>query len=78
MCFLKFDLPPSILNHCSNILQGLNSDLKVSKDEETQCSKYILQKLLPHLKEINDEQVLEMEFEANILGTFLAFNNAEK
>ncbi|KAJ4893118.1 Lysine-specific demethylase JMJ25 [Raphanus sativus] len=46
----------------------LNSDLKVSKDEEIQCSKYILKKLLPHLKEINDEQVLEMEAEANISG----------
>ncbi|KAF3606433.1 hypothetical protein DY000_02051199 [Brassica cretica] len=49
-------------------MEGLNSDLKVSKDEEVQCSKYILQKLLPHLKEINDEQVLEKEAEANILG----------
>ncbi|CAH8290844.1 unnamed protein product [Eruca vesicaria subsp. sativa] len=46
----------------------LNSDLVVSKDETVQCSKYILQKLLPHLKEINDEQVLEKEAEANILG----------
>ncbi|XP_033148732.1 lysine-specific demethylase JMJ25 isoform X4 [Brassica rapa] len=49
-------------------MEGLNSDLKVSKDEEVQCSKYILQKLLPHLKEINDEQVLEKEAEANISG----------
>ncbi|XP_056842321.1 LOW QUALITY PROTEIN: lysine-specific demethylase JMJ25 [Raphanus sativus] len=46
----------------------LNSDLKVSKDEEIQCSKYILRKLLPHLKEINDEQVLEKEAEAMISG----------
>ncbi|KAF8091512.1 hypothetical protein N665_0444s0026 [Sinapis alba] len=49
-------------------MTGLKSDLEVSKDEKIQCSKYILQKLLPHLKEINDEQILEKEAEADILG----------
>ncbi|KAJ0234069.1 Lysine-specific demethylase JMJ25 [Hirschfeldia incana] len=47
-------------------MEGLKSNLEVSKDETIQCSKYILQKLLPHLKEINNEQVLEKETEAMI------------
>ncbi|VVB09343.1 unnamed protein product [Arabis nemorensis] len=32
------------------------------------CSKYILRRLLPHMKEIYDEQIAEKEIEAKILG----------
>ncbi|KFK38237.1 hypothetical protein AALP_AA3G087000 [Arabis alpina] len=49
-------------------MEGLNSDLKVSKDEKIQCSKYILKTLLPHLKVINAEQIMEKQVEAKILG----------
>lgn len=59
-------------------MQGINSDLKVSKDEKIQCSKYIVQRLLPHLKEINDEQIAEKEVEAKISGTLHAFSYAGK
>ncbi|CAA7050954.1 unnamed protein product [Microthlaspi erraticum] len=49
-------------------MEGINSDLKVSEDEQIQCSKYIVQRLLPYLKEINDEQISEIEVEAKISG----------
>ncbi|KFK38223.1 hypothetical protein AALP_AA3G084700 [Arabis alpina] len=46
----------------------INSDLNVSNEEKIQCSKYILKTLIPHLKEINEEQITEMEVEAKISG----------
>ncbi|XP_023642647.1 lysine-specific demethylase JMJ25 isoform X2 [Capsella rubella] len=49
-------------------IQGINSDLMVSEEERVQSSKFILQRLLPHLKGINDEQIAEKEIEANISG----------
>ncbi|ESQ49270.1 hypothetical protein EUTSA_v10020080mg [Eutrema salsugineum] len=49
-------------------MEGLGSDLKVSKDEQIRYSKYIVRRLLPHLKEINDEQIYEKEVEAKISG----------
>ncbi|CAA7036213.1 unnamed protein product [Microthlaspi erraticum] len=49
-------------------LKGINSDIKVSIDEKIQCSKYILRTLLPHVKEINEEQIAEKKIEAKILG----------
>ncbi|CAN8269553.1 unnamed protein product [Cochlearia groenlandica] len=49
-------------------MDGINSDLKVSKDELIRCSNYIVQKLLPHLKDINDEQISEKKVEATISG----------
>ncbi|KAL1211991.1 Lysine-specific demethylase JMJ25 [Cardamine amara subsp. amara] len=47
---------------------NISSDVKVSKDEKIQSSKFILPRLLPHLKEINDEQIAEREIEAKISG----------
>ncbi|CAH2054604.1 unnamed protein product [Thlaspi arvense] len=49
-------------------MEGLNSDFMASTDEQIQCSKYILRRLFPHLKEINDEQIYEKEVEAKISG----------
>ncbi|XP_010524259.1 PREDICTED: lysine-specific demethylase JMJ25 isoform X2 [Tarenaya hassleriana] len=49
-------------------IKGLKSDIEVSKDEKIQYSKYIILKLLPYLKEINEGQVAEMETEAKISG----------
>ncbi|XP_010508275.1 PREDICTED: lysine-specific demethylase JMJ25-like isoform X2 [Camelina sativa] len=51
-----------------NKIHGINPNLEVSKDAKIQCSKYILRWLLPHMKELVDEQLAEMEIEAKISG----------
>ncbi|XP_010486329.1 PREDICTED: lysine-specific demethylase JMJ25-like isoform X2 [Camelina sativa] len=51
-----------------NKILGINPNLEVSKDAKIQCSKYILRWLLPHMKEIVDEQIAEKEIEAKISG----------
>ncbi|KFK44603.1 hypothetical protein AALP_AA1G280400 [Arabis alpina] len=49
-------------------MEGFSSDHMVSRDETIQCSKYIFRRLLPYMKEINDEQIAEKELEAKIFG----------
>ncbi|CAE6225291.1 unnamed protein product [Arabidopsis arenosa] len=49
-------------------IKGIKSNLEVSKDAKIQFSKYTLRWLLPHMKEINDEQIAEKELEAKISG----------
>ncbi|EOA29811.1 hypothetical protein CARUB_v10012905mg [Capsella rubella] len=51
-----------------NKIKGINPNLEVSKDTKIQCSKYILGRLLPHMKEIVDEQIAEKKIEAKISG----------
>ncbi|PRQ57271.1 putative transcription factor & chromatin remodeling &Metalloenzymes JmjC family [Rosa chinensis] len=43
-------------------------ELKISKEEKLEHSKYLLQALLPLLKRLNDEQLIEMEMEARRQG----------
>ncbi|KAM5554580.1 hypothetical protein ABKV19_022798 [Rosa sericea] len=43
-------------------------ELNISKEEKLEHSKYLLQALLPLLKRLNDEQVIEMEMEARRQG----------
>ncbi|OIT03102.1 PREDICTED: lysine-specific demethylase JMJ25-like isoform X2 [Nicotiana attenuata] len=45
-----------------------NLGFEISEEEKVQYSKFILQKLLPLLRRINTEQVMEMEVEAKIQG----------
>ncbi|KAF5728225.1 hypothetical protein HS088_TW21G00370 [Tripterygium wilfordii] len=45
-----------------------NSNWKISKDEEVQHYKYIVQSLLPHLKQLNEEQLMETHIEAKRQG----------
>ncbi|XP_061996465.1 lysine-specific demethylase JMJ29-like isoform X2 [Rosa rugosa] len=53
---------------------NLNSKLAlhVSKNEELEHSKYLLEALLPFLKRLNDEQVIEMVMEARRQGKSLS------
>lgn len=39
-----------------------------NEDQRIQCSKYILEMLLPFLKRLNEENLREMEIEAEIQG----------
>ncbi|XP_069144199.1 uncharacterized protein [Solanum lycopersicum] len=41
---------------------------EISEEEKIQCSKFIVQKLLPFLRRFNTEQVMEMEIEVKIQG----------
>lgn len=43
-------------------------NLHISKVEEIEHSKYLLHALLPFLKRLNDEQLIEMEIEARRQG----------
>ncbi|XP_059445951.1 lysine-specific demethylase JMJ25-like isoform X2 [Corylus avellana] len=43
-----------------------NLELEVSKDVQIECYKFVLQTLLPFLRRINDEQMIEKEMEAKI------------
>ncbi|XP_062000816.1 lysine-specific demethylase JMJ29-like isoform X2 [Rosa rugosa] len=43
-------------------------ELNISKEEKLEHSKYLLQALLPLLKRLNNEQVIEMEMEARRQG----------
>lgn len=43
-------------------------NLHISKDEEIEHSKYLLHALLPFLKRLNDEQLIETEMEARRQG----------
>jgi hypothetical protein len=53
------------------LLQNLkNLELNVSKDVEIECYKFVLQTLLPFLRQINDEQMIEKEMEAKLQGIF--------
>lgn len=48
-------------------------ELNVSEDEKVQHTKYLLQKLLPYVKQLNLEQMRERELEARIRGTSFRF-----
>ncbi|KAL6129298.1 hypothetical protein ACLB2K_072650 [Fragaria x ananassa] len=45
-----------------------NRDLEIGEDERVEQCKYLVNRLLPYLKRINDEQVREMKFEAEKQG----------
>ncbi|KAM5560516.1 hypothetical protein ABKV19_021601 [Rosa sericea] len=45
-----------------------NRDLEIGEDERLEQCKYLVNRLLPYLKRINDEQVSEMKFEAEKEG----------
>ncbi|XP_038688645.1 lysine-specific demethylase JMJ25-like [Tripterygium wilfordii] len=49
-----------------------NSNWKTSKDEEVQHCKYIVQSLLPHLKQLNEEQLMETHMEAKRQGVSMS------
>lgn len=44
--------------------------MKFSKEEKVKHSKYIVQLLLPFLKQINEDQRMEKEIEARTKGAF--------
>ena len=51
------------------LLQELkNLKLEVSKEEELQYSKFFLRALLPFLKQLDEEQMMEREIEAKSKG----------
>lgn len=51
-------------------------DLKTTDEEKMQYSKYMLQMLLPFLKQFHEKQMIEKEVEAKIQGiTFRDSNN---
>lgn len=52
------------------LLQNLNLELIVSEDEQFEHYKYALQTLLPFLKRLNEEQIIEKEMEAKRQGIF--------
>ncbi|XP_059432802.1 lysine-specific demethylase JMJ25-like isoform X2 [Corylus avellana] len=58
---LRLDVP---LN--SKIKNLKNKELNFSKYEKIECYKYVLQTILPFLRRINDEQMIEKEMEAKI------------
>ncbi|XP_004308523.1 PREDICTED: uncharacterized protein LOC101298267 [Fragaria vesca subsp. vesca] len=76
------DACPVCLGNCNCkaclCLEGTNDilnsklELHVSKDEEVEHSKYLLEALLPFLKRFNDEQVIELEMEARRQGKYLS------
>lgn len=45
-----------------------NRDLEIGEDERVEQCEYLVNRLLPYLKRINDEQVREMKFEAEKQG----------
>ncbi|XP_004308619.1 PREDICTED: lysine-specific demethylase JMJ25-like [Fragaria vesca subsp. vesca] len=45
-----------------------NRDLEIGEDERVEQCKYLVNRLLPYLNRINDEQVREMNFEAEKQG----------
>ncbi|EXB85447.1 Lysine-specific demethylase 3A [Morus notabilis] len=49
-----------------------NLELNISKDEEIEHSRYLLQGLLPFLKKLNEEQEIESEMEAKRQGVSLS------
>ncbi|KAJ4838852.1 hypothetical protein Tsubulata_010884 [Turnera subulata] len=48
-----------------------NLKLEVSAEEEAQHSKFLLKVLLPHLKQLNEEQMMERKIEATCQGVSL-------
>lgn len=50
--------------------------LKFIKEVELKHCRYLLQSVLPFLKQLNQEQMLEKEIEAKIQGTSLSGSNA--
>ena len=44
--------------------------MKLSDEEKFKHSRYLLQAVVPFLKQFNQEQMLEKEIEAKIQGTF--------
>lgn len=59
-------------NNCTSFLQDLkNLNLEVSEEEEVKHSKFLLRALLPFLKQLDAEQMMEREIEARIRGILL-------
>lgn len=50
------------------------SKLKFTDNEKLQHSKYILQALIPFLRQFSEEQIQETEMEANIQGIHFNFS----
>ncbi|XP_061371700.1 lysine-specific demethylase JMJ25-like [Gastrolobium bilobum] len=55
-----------------------NKDGKTKKDEEIEHHKYLLKALLPYLRQLDEEQMIEKEIEAKIRGLSLSELNIEK
>jgi len=53
-----------------SLLQNLNLELIVSVDEQFEHHKYVLQTLLPFLKRLNEEHMIEKKMEAKRQGIF--------
>ena len=53
-----------------------NLKMKLGGEEKLKHSRYLLQAVLPFLKQFNQEQMLEKEIEAKIQGTFPSGSNA--
>ncbi|CAH9116832.1 unnamed protein product [Cuscuta epithymum] len=63
--------------NCSSCLRldrplRINQNIEVSNEEKVQYSKYILLVLLPILRRINEEQMVEKDIEAKIQGVSLS------
>jgi len=50
--------------------QEMKQKAKTKEDEHVEFSVYLLQTLLPHLRLLNEEQMIENETEAKIQGIF--------
>lgn len=61
-----------MLLHIFFLQDLMRPDVKFSDDDKLKHSAYFLQFLLPVLKQINEEQMLEKELEAKKCGTLLS------
>ncbi|CAI0444133.1 unnamed protein product [Linum tenue] len=71
---------PACCNNCNckaclrldyKIKELNNQRLELTKEKEVECSKYMIQLLLPHLKQLDEEQMTERKIEAGIQGISL-------
>ncbi|CAL1387906.1 unnamed protein product [Linum trigynum] len=71
---------PACCNNCNcksclrldfKIKELNNQRLDLTKEKEIECSKYMIRLLLPHLKQLDEEQMTERKIEAGIQGISL-------
>jgi hypothetical protein len=68
------------MRSCGSLQAIKNNDKEANKDHEIELSKYMLNELLPYLRRLDEEQMVEREIEAKRQGIFssksLAYCNA--
>lgn len=51
--------------------------VKINEDERGELSKYLLKGLLPYLRQLDKEQIIEKELEAKRRGIFFSLDKSQ-